>query len=268
MTYDAAPPTPTQPTLPYASNAMTPVTNNTASLSAAASRKRALILSQGSVGEDERSREYKRSIHYEPRMEQLPTQRERFNSAGSGSLEMVDGGSYEPQQREHLGSSGSNSLEQIESGSVSLEQVNSVPSRDRLGTGGSDTVSALHDADNVSLLFGQESISGKSAQSNKSNDDTAKSDHEELRAHAEKLLYWANKASERSKKSYASVASQQQQHASQAQQQTIASSRQPSPIPKTIGPPPRSQSRVRKSSMLPPSAVPPLHQLFLRRPGQ
>mmetsp|Transcript_14182 Transcript_14182/g.29822 ORF Transcript_14182/g.29822 Transcript_14182/m.29822 type:complete len:638 (-) Transcript_14182:138-2051(-) len=145
----------------------------------AASRKRALALSQGNAGDDERSRELKRSISYEP--------------------------------------------------------------RDRLGSYTSDN-SATHESDNVSVLFGQDSIAGRTAEiSISSQENDSKSDHKGIRAHAEKLLFWANKAAERSKTSSSnSVAS------------GSITSRQHS-VPATIGLPPRSQSWVvRKSGRLPP----------------
>ena len=145
----------------------------------AASRKRALAMSQGSVGEDEK--EYKRSISYEP--------------------------------------------------------------RDRLDSGGSDN--SAHERDDVSVLFGQDSIAGGTKEnpaSIGSHDDDSKSDHKGIRAHAEKLLYWANKAAERQKTSTSS--------SSVASGSVI--SRQNS-VPATIGLPPRGQSRVtRKTGRLPP----------------
>jgi len=145
-----------------------------------------------------------------------------------------------------------------------------VVGRSRCNTGGSDTISALHETDNVSLLFGQEEIiSGKSNPSSKSSSkstinkdtsvSTSQSEHDDIRAHAEKLLYWANKAEERSVKSSQGktpmspantipVQSQQQLNY-QTPSRTLSSSS----IPRTIGLPPRSQSRVRKAgSDLPP----------------
>ncbi|KAL7461836.1 hypothetical protein ACHAXS_002236 [Conticribra weissflogii] len=145
----------------------------------AASRKRVLALSRGNAGDDERSREFKRSISYEP--------------------------------------------------------------RDRLGSSTSDNCPA-HESDNVSVLFGQDSIAGRTAEiSVSSHDNDSKSDHKGIRAHAEKLLFWANKASERSKtsgsNSIASGSIISRQH----------------PVPATIGLPPRSQSRlVNKFGLLPP----------------
>ena len=208
---------------------------------AAASRKRALVLSQGSVGEE--SRELKRSIHYEPHRS------ERFGSStGSGSLEMIDGTSVS------LGGSGS-----------------APTNRERLNTAGSDTISALHEADNVSLLFGQDSVDKKDEHKKKSSNkdggsddvDKTKSDHDHdgIRAHAERLLYWANKATER--KGGSSVASKQgcggttpfNTPNKQPQQQRDMSSLSSS-IPLTIGLPPRSQSRVRKSGLLRPPRCP------------
>ena len=86
------------------------------------------------MGEDERSREYKRSIHYEPHKERCEQpHRERLNSSGSGSLEQISGPS-----RERLGSSGSGSLEQISCiGSVP-------PNREQFDStiGGSDMMDA------------------------------------------------------------------------------------------------------------------------------
>ena len=203
---------------------------------AAVTRKRALVLSQGSVGEE--SREYKRSIHYEPH-------RERFGSStGSGSLEMIDGTAVS------LGGSGS-----------------TCANRERLDTAGSDTISALHEADNVSLLFGQDSVDKKDGDKMSSKkdcgsdgiDNTKSENHDGIRAHAEKLLYWANKATVRSKKG-GSVASKQgcggtpfntpNKHHSRPS--SLSSS-----IPMTIGLPPRSESRVQKSRLLPPRCPTP-----------
>ena len=148
---------------------------------AAASRKRALFLSQGSVGR-ERLREYNRSISYEPRV--------------------------------------------------------------RLGSGGSDN-SLSHESDNVSVLFGQDSIAGRTSENPEStNSNDSRSDHKGIRAHAEKLLYWANKAAERNKAcSSNSVSSGLQSVLRQHS------------VPASIGLPPRSQSclsRGRKPGLLPP----------------
>ena len=139
-----------------------------------------------------------------------------------------------------------------------------VVGRSRCNTGGSDTISALHETDNVSLLFGQEEIiSGKSNPSSKSSSkptsvSTSQSEREDIRAHAEKVLFWANKSEERSVKSFPGKTSMsaennssrfQQQLNYQTPSRTVASSS----IPRTIGLPPRSQSRVRKAgSDLPP----------------
>ncbi|KAL3756703.1 hypothetical protein ACHAWU_006121 [Discostella pseudostelligera] len=197
------------------------------------SRKRMLANnSQGSSGEeDERSREHKRLY-------------ERTNTIGNGCLELIDGST-----------------------------------RVRSNTGGSDTldgdtVSAMHEADSDSLLFGQNSVDDKS---NSINDDSAPcdgcisvakstADHDVIRAHAEKVLYWANRASERSKRGCSpssSVASRQEvkelrsgEGSANTPKKRDTSSLSSSPIPETIGLPPRSQSRVRKSSQLPPRCPP------------
>ena len=140
--------------------------------------------------------------------------------------------------------------------------------RERLDTAGSDTISALHEADNVSLLFGQDSVDKKydgdkmSSKKDCGSDgiDNTKSDHDGIRAHAEKLLYWANKATDRSNKG-GSVASKQgcggstpfntpNKHHSRPS--SLSSS-----IPMTIGLPPRSESRVQKSRLLPPRCPTP-----------
>ncbi|KAL7445322.1 hypothetical protein ACHAXH_007796 [Discostella pseudostelligera] len=198
-----------------------------------ASRKRTLANNnQGSVGEeDERSREHKR-LH------------ERPNAIGNGCLELIDGST-----------------------------------RVRSNTGGSDTldgdtVSAMHEADSDSLLFGQNSVDDKP---NSINDDSAPCDscisvvkstpdHNVIRAHAEKVLYWANRVSERSKNGCSpssSVASRQEvkelrggEGFATTPKKRDTSSPSASPIPETIGLPPRSQSRVRKSSQLPPRCPP------------
>lgn len=142
------------------------------------SRKRALALSQGSVGDDDHhTREYKRSIGYEP-------------------------------NRERLGSTGSCN-------------------------------SASYESDNVSVLFGQDSIAGGS----KNSDD--KSDHHDIRAHAEKLLYWATKSAERRKVTSSSSSGSQVL----TRQYTV---------PATIGLPPRAGQQTNKMKKINgPSLLPP-----------
>ncbi|KAL3766830.1 hypothetical protein ACHAW5_005245 [Stephanodiscus triporus] len=146
-------------------------------------------------------------------------------------------------------------VNRVDGGDVVLDPIDGgdfgVGSRERSYTGGSDTVSALHEADYVSLLFNNGGESTKDA-----NDDS-------IRAHAEKVLYWANRASERSKggeegtrssASFASAASKQSHTALKdaPAKPSPAPPMSSSTIPMTIGLPPRSQSRVRKSSKLPP----------------
>ncbi|KAL7539890.1 hypothetical protein ACHAWF_006533 [Thalassiosira exigua] len=213
---------------PVASNAQGS-SSSLAQQQAAASRKRALILSQGWAG---REAERKRSIRYEPPAHGA---RERIDSAGSGSLEMIEGTSHGGPQRSRLGSDGE--------GSKSAGRT----------TLGSDTVSALQEEeeeDRRSLLFGTEGVVGKGkgrkGGGGGGGDDDEKSDHDGIRAHAEKLLYWAEKASERSKKSDASVASRAAGAGASAAASAVGAGGQAassSPIPKTIGLPPRSQSR-------------------------
>ncbi len=196
-----------------------------------ASRKRTLINSQGSVGEeDERSREHKR-------------QHDQSSTNGSGCLELIDGST---RVRSYAG--GSDTLD-------------------------GDTVSAIHDADSVSLLFGPNSVDGFSRKlsPNIMEADSvpcdecnfvvkSTADHDVIRAHAEKVLYWANRATERSKSgcsSLSSITSRQEvkerrggDGSMTTPKNSEASSPSPSPIPETIGLPPRSQTRVR--SQLPP----------------
>ena len=144
--------------------------------------------------------------------------------------------------RERFGSSVSGStLEMIDGTSVSL-----AGGRERLDTAGS-----AEDMNHVSLFDGQEETNDKNAPT-KANDN-----HESIRMHAEKLLFWANKATERSStdgrtngstpfNTPQKIQPQQQQH------QELAA------IPMSIGLPPRSQSRVvRNSSQLPPRCPSP-----------
>jgi len=142
-------------------------------------------------------------------------------------------------------------IEALEKENASLREE-SCEGSDTLG----DTVSALNDT--VSLLFGQESVSGKSPKSeDKFNDgkDTVKSNHDGIRAHAEKLLCWANKASERpSKESDASVASQQPSPSQQQKQQvTIMSNNR-----YAFNPPSSSSSDI--SSPWNPSPIKPVDE--------
>ena len=212
---------------------------------AAASRKRALAPSQGSAGGDERSREDKRSIRYEPHKEP-PC--EASHATQEKAKEGLGPTRAAAPSRDRLRSSGSGSLEQ---------QMGE--GRERCDTGGGsitlgDTVSASNESDNVSVLFGQESVLDKSTKSSGDH-----SDHDRIRVHAEKLLYWANRASERSsRKDASSTASRPTARSRPPPQDTIAPpnhSRAPS-IPATIGLPPRSQSRVRPASPLPPRCPP------------
>lgn len=200
-----------------------------------ASRKRTLVNSQGYVGEeDERSRVHKR--HHE-----------RANTIGC--LELIDG---------------STKVRSNTDGSDTLD---------------GDLVRARHEADSVSLLFGPSSVDGLSRKPNLNNinadsvpfDDCisgvkSTSDHDVIRAHAEKVLYWANKAAERSKSGCSpssSVVSTQEVKERRGDDESLttphkreASPPSSSPIPATIGLPPRSQTRVRKSSQLPPRCPP------------
>ena len=112
--------------------------------------------------------------------------------------------------------------------------------------------SATHENDNVSILFGQNSISRSVSGSKRSDpsvlsvDDA--SDHKGIRVHAEKLLYWANKATERDKSpSIDSLAS-----GSHAKPSTTMYH---SSVPTTIGLPPRvsSSKKPRNFPPRPPS---------------
>ena len=141
--------------------------------------------------------------------------RERFGSSVSGStLEMIDG----------------------------TTSVSIAGGRERLDTAGS-----AEDMNHVSLFDGQEETNDKNA-SIKPNDD-----HEGIRMHAEKLLFWANKATERSPaRADGSTPFNTPQKIQPQQQQDLAA------IPMSIGLPPRSQSRVvRNSSQLPPRCPSP-----------
>jgi len=149
-------------------------------------------------------------------------------------------------------------------------------------------VSALHEADNVSILFEQPSSSGRNGKAGRNSSSSPKEDviddRDSIRAHAEKVLYWANRASERSKKrggttggggggggatiagssSIASARTAIGDNVIAAEEspmmQQSAPSPSPSPIPTTIGLPPRSQSRVRRSRhQLPPRCPPASH---------
>jgi hypothetical protein len=161
--------------------------------------------------------------------------------------------------------------------------------RDRTYTGGSDTVSALHDADTISVLFDQDFTSKQQQQQQPAMTTTTssiKSEHDNIRLHAEKMLYWANRAEERStkkkmKSSSNSVTSLTEESSSTVVDRnttttnmlnnsisgdvdpngitgvtkpvtttavSVASSVTASAmIPMTIGLPPRSQSRVHRS---------------------
>jgi hypothetical protein len=79
--------------------------------------------------------------------------------------------------------------------------------RERTYTGGSDTVSALHESDTISVLFDQDFTSKQqqqqqqeSALTTTSTSSSIKSEHDNIRLHAEKMLFWANRAEERSTK--------------------------------------------------------------------
>ena len=116
--------------------------------------------------------------------------------------------------------------------------IDDYESRERLGSTGTNSGDGSHECDNVSVLFGRDSIVSKaSASSVASNDD---SDHKSIRLHAEKLLYWANKAAERSSTnrspspSVVDGSSSCYYAKSPAKQQAV---------PTTIGLPPRSASR-------------------------
>ena len=152
--------------------------------------------------------------------------------------------------------------------------------------GGSDTVSA-HDADTISVLFDQD-ITMK--QQSLTTASSIKSEHDSIRLHAEKMLYWANRAEERSakkkmKSSSSSEASLAESSSTVDRNTTttlnngsdvdpdgntvaikptttlsVASSTTATMIPMTIGLPPRSQSRVHRSSrslLLPPRCPTP-----------
>jgi len=151
--------------------------------------------------------------------------------------------------RERFGSSVSGStLEMIDGTSVSIAGGG----RERLDTAGS-----VEDMNHISLFDGQE----ENTNENKDTPSTA----EGIRMHAEKLLFWANKATERSNTPQMAAASQARMDGStpfntpqkiqpqqQQHQQELAA------IPMSIGLPPRSQSRVvRNSSQLPPRCPSP-----------
>jgi len=150
--------------------------------------------------------------------------------------------------RERFGSSVSGStLEMIDGTSVSIAGGG----RERLDTAGS-----VEDMNHISLFDGQE----ENTNENKDTPATA----EGIRMHAEKLLFWANKATERSNTPQMAAASQTRMDGStpfntpqkiQPQQQLHT---ELAAIPMSIGLPPRSQSRVvRNSSQLPPRCPSP-----------
>jgi len=142
------------------------------------------------------------------------------------------------------------------------------PSRERLGSAGTmnsgdaGSNSLGHESDNVSVLFGQDSINR--SVSNRSVDSLMNegiiaddaSDHKSIRAHAERMLYWANKAAERSKSpSTNSVASGSYNN-------TTNNGGRPSiyrhaSVPTTIGLPPRGGSSKKRSSNSPLPPRPP-----------
>lgn len=122
--------------------------------------------------------------------------------------------------------------------------------RERLGSMGNSSASTSHESDNVSVLFGQDSIAGKSVTGSNRPDRNViscddESDHKGIRAHAEKLLYWANKAAERSKSpSRGSIAS-----GSYTGRPLVSHH---SSVPTTIGLPPRGSARKKIMRSLPP----------------
>lgn len=148
--------------------------------------------------------------------------------------------------RERFGSSVSGStLEMIDGTSVSIAGGG----RERLDTAGS-----AEDMNHISLFDNsQEETNDKNAPI-KANDD-----HEGIRMHAEKLLFWANKATERSNTTPARVDGSTPFNTPQkVQQQQQQHHQELAAIPMSIGLPPRSQSRVvRNSSQLPPRCPSP-----------
>eukprot|EP00804_Cyclotella_cryptica_P030477 CCRYP_008545-RA/>CCRYP_008545-RA protein AED:0.28 eAED:0.28 QI:0/-1/0/1/-1/1/1/0/690 len=124
--------------------------------------------------------------------------------------------------------------------------------RERLGSMGNSSGdnSNSHESDNVSVLFGQDSIAGKSVTGHNKQERSVvscddASDHKSIRAHAEKLLYWANKAAERSKSpSRGSIAS-----GSYSARPVVSHH---SSVPTTIGLPPRGSATKKNVRSLPP----------------
>jgi hypothetical protein len=133
--------------------------------------------------------------------------------------------------------------------------------RERLGSTGNSsgdgTASVGHECDNVSVLFGQDSIGAATTGGNSKREDNRSiasaddaSDHKSIRVHAEKLLYWANKAAERSKSPSPSVASGSHYAAAAGNNKQAISCARHS-VPDTIGLPPRGSSS-KKNRALPP----------------
>lgn len=125
--------------------------------------------------------------------------------------------------------------------SLNAAVENNAP-RERLGSSAGnsagDTASVGHECDNVSVLFGQDSINGKREENRSVASADDASDHKSIRVHAEKLLYWANKAAERSKSPPPSVASGSYHANNNNSRQSIARHS----VPTTIGLPPRGSS--------------------------
>jgi len=153
--------------------------------------------------------------------------------------------------RERFGSSVSGStLEMIDGTSVSIAGGG----RERLDTAGS-----AEDMNHISLF--DENTIDKDTNDNKDTPATA----EGIRMHAEKLLFWANKATERSNTPQMAAASQTRMDGStpfntpqKVQPQQQQHQQELAAIPMSIGLPPRSQSRVvRNSSQLPPRCPSP-----------
>ena len=167
--------------------------------------------------------------------------------------------------------------------------------RERSFTGGSDTVSALHEeVDGHSILFDERDLHVPSSSfegggrggdgiprdvassSSIGNKNATLVERDCIRAHAERVLYWANRVTERSKgggsraggggarssvTSLTSVTSKEADHVLARGDEGPPPAKQPkssSPIPTTIGLPPRSQSRVRVSSSRLPPRCPPV----------
>ena len=115
--------------------------------------------------------------------------------------------------------------------------------RQRLGSTGTQSADGSHECDTVSVLFGRDSIVSKASASSVASEGD-ESDHKSIRLHAEKLLYWANKAVERKSSSSSQNRSPLVENGSSSSYYAKSPAKQA--VPTTIGLPPRSASKTTK----------------------